>query len=113
MAVPSTMPRDSSGAYVQVLRAGAGLAHHITTSGVSARNSSAFNADTRAIEIHCTEDCYFQTGNSSITASSADHWLPGGETRVYSVGGDKQAQHTHIAVIQDTTAGTLHVSELE
>lgn len=107
------MPYDAGGAHVQVMRPLSGGAHHITTSGVSARNSVAFNSNTRVIEILCKEDCYFQTGDNTVTASSSDHFLRADVGRVYSIGGDKQVQHTHIAVIQDTTGSILHVSELE
>lgn len=109
----TTMPHDASGGFVQVLRPLSGGAHHITVSGSSARNSSAFNSATRTIEILSDTACYFQTGDSSVTASSSDHYLPADVGRVYAVGGDKQTQHTHIAVIQVSAGGTLHVSELE
>lgn len=108
----TTMPHDASGGFVQVLRPLAGGAHHVSFDATQ-RNSSAFDAATRSIEIFATEDCYFQTGDGSITATSADHFLPADVSRVYAVGGDKQIQHSHIAVVKDTTAGVLHVSELE
>ena len=113
MTVRTAMPRDASGAYVQVMRPLAGGAHTITIGAASARNSSAFDTNTRVLEIYSDTACYFQTGNSGITASSADHYLPAQRGRVYSIGGDQQAQHTHIAVIQASAGGTLWVSELE
>ena len=107
------MPRDASGAYVQVMRPLAGGAHQITIAGASDRNSSAFNTNTRVIEIYSEVACYFQTGDNTVTASATDHYLPAQRGRVYSIGGDQQAQHTYIAVIQVSAGGTLWVSELE
>ena len=108
-----TMPRGAGGAHVQVLRALVSGAHQITVAGTTARNSVAFNADTRAIEINADTDCFFQSGDNTVVATGTDHRLPSGETRVYSLGGDRQAQHTHIAVIQESAGGTLYISELE
>lgn len=111
MTVRTRAPVDADGVLIQALGVLAGGAHQITISGVSARNSSAFNSETRAIEIYCATACYFQTGDNTVVATTSDHYLPAERERVYAVGGDKQDQHTHIAVIG--TSGTLYVSEME
>lgn len=110
---PNTMPRNTGGAHTQVLRPLASGAHEIAISGATNRNSVAFNTDTRVIEIFSKTDCRFQTGDGSVVATATDHFLPAEVGRVYSLGGDRQPQHTHIAVIQETASGTLHISELE
>ena len=113
MVTRSTAPSEVDGGIIQVMRVKSGGAHHIAISGTTNRNSSAFPTGSRVIEIYCDTACYWQTGDNTVTASSADHFLPAGHARVYSLGGDKQTQHTHIAVIQALASGTLHVSELE
>ena len=113
MTVRTRAPVDSDKQLIQALGVLAGGAHQIAVGAGSLRNSSAFNADTRVIEIFSDVACYFQTGNSSVTASASDHYLPAERERVYAIGGDKQTQHTHIAVIQAAGAGTLYVSEMD
>lgn len=111
MGTRSTAPAEVDGGIIQVLRAK--TAHQITVGAASARNTVAFASDSRVIEIYSDVACYFQTGDVTITASATDHYLPAQQARVYSLGGDKQAQHTHIAAIQASTGGTLYISELE
>ena len=113
MTVRSTAPVDADGVLIQALRPLLGGAHHIQVGVASAVNSSAFATDTRAIEVYANTDCYFQTGSVNTVASSNDHFLPLGETRIYAIGGDKQDQHDYIAVIRSTEDGLLHVTELE
>ena len=113
MTVRTAMPRDASGNYVQVMRPFATGAHEITIAGASDRNSSAFNTSTRVIEIYSDVACRFLLGDVTVTASATDHYLPAHRGRVYSLGGDQQAQYTHIAVIQQSAGGTLWISELE
>ena len=79
----------------------------------SARNATAFDADTRIISLYATEDVYVTFGDSSITATSSDHFFPKGVYYDFAIGGGKVEQYTHIAVLQDSTAGTLYVSEKE
>lgn len=113
MTVRSTMPIDAGGAFVQVLRLLAGGAHVVTIGAASARNSVAFNSNIRVIEVWASVDCRIRQGDGTVTALATDSWLPKGTGRLYALGGDKQAQATHIAVIQETTGGVLEISEME
>ena len=113
MVTRSTAPAEVDGGIIQVMRAKDGGAHEIAIGAATARNATAFPAGARVIEVYADVACRFQSGDSSITATATDHFLPAQQTRVYSLGGDKQAQHTHIAVIQESASGTLYISELE
>ena len=108
-----SMPLDIGGTHVQVLRLKASCAHTISITGTTARTSSAFNTNTRAIEVYSDTDCYIQTGDNTIEATTSDHFLPAEHSRVYSIGGDRLTQHTHIAAIRKSINGTLYISELE
>lgn len=113
MTVKTAMPLDSSGAFVQVLRLLAGGSQEITIAASSARNGVAFNSTTRVIEIYSTVDCRIRQGDGTVTALATDSWLPATTGRLYALGGDQQTQATHIAVIQESTGGTLYISEME
>lgn len=113
MVTRSTAPAEVDGGIIQVMRAKAGAAHQISIAATTDRNSSAFATGSRVIEIYADVACYFQTGDNTVTASATDHYLPAQQARVYALGGDKQTQHTHIAVIRASGDGTLWISELE
>lgn len=116
MTVKTTMPRDAAGSFVQVLRLLAGGAHAVAIGAGSLRNVTAFDANTRVVEIYATVDCRIRQGDGTVTAVGTDSFLPAKTGRLYSLGGDQQTQATHIAVIQDptaATAGTLDISEME
>lgn len=75
----------------------------VATSGTSAQ-SSAIGANCRVARIVCTEDCHYTFG---ATATTSDSFLPAGVVEyVHVYGGDQ------IAVIQNSTAGTLFITEM-
>lgn len=111
-------PRDADGITMQVLRPMATPgSHQITVTGTTARNSTVFNTNTRAIELWSTEDLFFRFGDDTVEAVNTDHFLPREVARSYAVGGDATVgglqQATNIAAIRDSISGTLYVSELE
>lgn len=115
----SSAPKDADGVTMQVLRPMAiPGAHQISVTVTSVRNSTAFNTNTRAVELWSTEDMRFRFGDSNVTAIvNTDHFLPREVARSYAIGGDVKVgglqQATHIAAIRESTDGTLEVSELE
>ena len=113
MSFRSTLPRDDSGAWVQVLRLLAGAAQTVAIGAGSSRNATGFTSTSRVIEVYATVDCYIRQGDGTVTATTSDSFLPSSHGRLYSLGGDKQAQATHLAVIRATSDGTLYISELE
>ena len=113
MSYRSSMPIDDSGAFIQALRLKTGGAHEIAIGASSQRNTTPFDTQTRVIEVYATVDCRIRQGDNTVTALSTDCFLPAGHGRLYSLGGDKQNQMGHIAAIQESTSGTLYVSEME
>jgi len=98
-------PRGTSATPVAIL---AGTAHSISFTGTSARNSTAFNVNTRILAaMVADQDCFIRVGDSTVTATTADVFLRAGVA--YSFGIDSGI--TNLAVIQSTTAGTLRFFE--
>ncbi len=107
------LPQDSNDNPIPALRLKDGAAHSIAASGTSARNSTAFDADTRVASLYATESVYVAFGDSSVVATSSDHYFPAGVYYDVSIGGDKTAHNTHIAVLAVGTSGDVYVSEKE
>lgn len=110
----TTLPRDADDNPIQTLKPLDGGAHHIAYTGTAARNTTAFNSKTRIIALCATTDCYYKLGASGVTATSSDHFLPANQMFMPAIGGGKNGdQSTHISVVQVSSGGTLHVSELQ
>ncbi|MCB9990339.1 MAG: hypothetical protein H6867_03035 [Rhodospirillales bacterium] len=109
----TVLPTDVNDNPIPAVRFKDGAAHAITTSGTSAKNSTAFADGTRIISIFATEDVYIKFGGSSATATTSDHFFPKNIYYDVAIGGDATKQYTHIAALQVSTAGTLYVSEKE
>lgn len=83
-----------------------GVSQSITTSGTSARTSSGVGAQTRHVMIYASADAYYNFGDSAVTATTSDTFIPaGGEHYVQIRGGQ------YVAAIQDSAAGVVKVSE--
>lgn len=107
------LPQDSNDNPIPALRMRPSGAHEITISVSSTRNSAAFNAETRIISLYSDVPVYIAFGNSSVSATTSDHYLPAGLYYDVSIGGDGNAHYTHIAALQTSSAGTLYISEKE
>lgn len=109
------LPLDSDNNPIPALRLKDSGAHSISVSGTSARNSTAFSADTKVVSIYATGPVYLAFGDSSVAATTSDHYFPEG---VYydvaiSGGAGKGAHDTHVAALQADSACTLFISEKE
>ena len=107
------LPIDSNNNPIQALRLKSGAAHKITTSGTSARNTTAFGANTSVISVYATQDVYLNFGDSSVTATGTDHFFPAGVYYDIALGADGTAHATHLAALQVTSGGTVYISEKE
>lgn len=69
----------------------------------------ALPTDCSKIRLAATENCYYLLASASTTtvAASTGVWLPAGVESEIGVG-----NFTYIAVIQETTSGTLHICSL-
>lgn len=107
------LPTDLNDNPIPAIRLKSGGAHSISSGASSTRNSTAFETDTKVISLYATEDVYVKCGNSSVTATASDHFFPKGVYYDLAIAGEGTAQYTHIAVLQVSTAGTVHISEKE
>jgi hypothetical protein len=107
------LPRDSNDNVIPALRLRDGGAHVISASGTSARNITAFNADTRIVSLYTSSPVYLKFGDSSVTATSSDHYFPADVYYDVSIGGDKMAHYTHIAALAVSASGSVYISEKE
>jgi len=107
------LPVDVNDNPIPALRLKDSGAHSISITATSARNSTAFDTDTRIISIYSTTDVYLNFGDNSVTADSADHFFPADTYYDFAIGGDGTGHFTHVAALRVTSDGTLYISEKE
>lgn len=107
------LPLDVNDNPIPALRFKSGAAHQITSGASSARNTTAFADTTRVIGLYTTQDAYLAFGDSSVTATTSDHFFPAGVYYDIALGGDGSAHHDYLAVLQVASGGTVYVSEKE
>lgn len=107
------LPKDANGQTIPAIKMKDGGAHSISTSATSARNSTAFDANTVVISIYCTQDVYLKFGASDVVATASDHFFPAGtyyDVAIADAGGQK---YTHLAALRVSADGALYISEKE
>lgn len=89
------------------------VAQKISFAAVSVQSAAFYNVSenesTTMIRFFPTSDCYIATGDSPTAVSggnSSSFFCPGGVIQYFGV-----ERGSKIAVIQDTTAGDLHILE--
>lgn len=105
------LPLDVNDNPIPALRFKIDGAHQINSGTSSARNTTAFNADTRVIGLYATQDIYVNFGGASTTATTQDHFFPGGLYYDIALGGNGTSHYTHLAVLQASNAGQVYISE--
>lgn len=107
------LPKDADNNVIQALRFLDGGAHTIAVSDSSARNSTAFDEDTKVISLYASVPVYLAFGDSSVTATTSDHYFPAGIYYDVAVcgGTNKSAQSSHVAVLRVSDDGNLYISE--
>ncbi|MBV6633653.1 MAG: hypothetical protein KI792_11560 [Alphaproteobacteria bacterium] len=111
--MPTSLPIDSQGNAIPALRPRPGAAHEIAVTSSSARNSTAFAADTQVIGVFSSVPAKISLGDSSVSATSVDHFVPAGQYLFFSIGMATRGQASHLAVIATDGDGTLYISELD
>lgn len=111
--MPTLLPKDSDNLPIPALRLRDGGAQSISVTASSARNGTAFNADTRVISLYATGPVFVRFGGSSVTATTSDHYLPSGVYYDFAIGGGRLQQYTYIAALRADTNCTLYISEKE
>lgn len=107
------LPEDTNDNPIPVLRLRDSGAHAISAGATSARNVTAFDAATRVVSLYSDVPVYIAFGDSSVTATTSDHFFPANVYYDLSIGGEKTAHYTHVAVLRVSGDGTLYVSEKE
>ncbi len=107
------LPQDLNDNPIPAMRFKPSGAHSITVGATSARNSTAFDGETRIISVYSDVAVYIAFGSAAVTASSSDHYFPAGTYYDIAIGGDHSAHYTHMAVLQVSVAGTAYISEKE
>lgn len=107
------LPLDSNDQPMQVLRYRRGGAHHIGSGVSSARNTVGFDPCTSVISVYTSTPAFINFGDSAVTATSGDHYLPSGISKDIAIGGGQSAHYTHMAVLAVGASGDVYISELE
>ena len=105
---------DANGRPIPALRLKPGGAHVLSVSSTSAV-TGPFNPTTRVIGLYATVPIFIRTGDATVSATSADHYLPEGFYYDISLGGDLLGRggHSCLAAVRLDTDGTLYISEKE
>ncbi len=111
--MPTLLPMDLDNNPIPALRLKHGGAHTVSATDITAKNTTAFDAETRIISLYADVPVYLAFGNSTVTATSNDHYFPAGIYYDFSIGGDKTGQSTYLAVLAVSTNGTVYISEKE
>lgn len=71
--------------------------------------SSNIEIDSKCITVYPTTNCYLKFGDSTVTVASDDYdiFVNGTERLAFSIG-----DNTHVAVIRETSNGTIYISEM-
>lgn len=108
------LPKDADNNPIPALRLKSGAAHQVAATATTARNSTAFDADTKVIGLYADGPVYVALGDDSIEATSSDHYLPEGLYYDLAISGGRSGpQATHLAVLRADTDCTLYISEKE
>lgn len=102
----STLMTDGNGIPVQIMRPDPDSTQKIAyTSGAGV--STLFNTPV-GVRLYCTSDCHVEFGpNASSLVDTGSMFLPAGSVEYfYANKGD------YIAVVQDTAAGYLYITEM-
>ena len=111
--MPTYLPLDANGHPIPAIRLKNSGAHAISATATSARNSTAFDASTELVSLYATGPVYVKFGDSSVTATTSDHYFPTGIYYDFAIGGGETKQATHVAVLRADTDCTVYVSEKE
>ena len=105
------LPQDMDNNPIPAMRLKDSGAHSIAVSATSARNTAAFAADTKVVSLYADVDVYVKFGDSSVTATTSDHFFPKGLYYDLSIGAERTGHDTHVAVLRASADGNLYVSE--
>lgn len=103
--VQTLLPRDAHNQAVQTLAPV--TADTVAIGAASAVKGADFTVGVKIVELRPTSACFVTFGGSAAVATVNDFYLHAGERVTYHVG-----TNTRVAVLQESSTGTLHVTEL-
>jgi len=106
----TSLPLDFDNNPIQALALRDGGAKTLSATAASAR-SSAFAGDTQIVSVYATGPVYLKFGDSSVTATSSDHYFPAGVYYDFSLGGGKTGRKTHLAALRADQDCAVYISE--
>lgn len=80
----------------------------VAYTATAGRIGAALGEGVKAVRVTLSSAGYVALGNSGVTATANDSFLPASTPRLYQV-----RAATHVSAIQDSAGGTLYVDELE
>jgi hypothetical protein len=111
--MPTLLPLDSDSNVIPAMRLMPSGAHKISATSSSARNSTAFNANTRIVSVYATDAVYINFGDSTVTATATSHYFPAGTYYDFAIGGDRTGHYTNLAVLRVSADCDVYISEKE
>jgi len=103
--VQTLLPRDAHNQAVQTLAPIA--ADTIAIGATTAVKSADFTAGVKIVELRPTAACFIAFGDGAAAATANDFFLHAGERVTYHI-----RTNTRVAVLQESSAGTLYLTEL-
>lgn len=109
------LPKDADNNAIPALRLRDGGAHTLSVTAVASANSVAFNEDTKVISIYATAPVYLKCGDNGVTATTSDHYFPGGVYYDIAIAGGagKGAHSSYLSALRLDEDCTLYISEKE
>jgi hypothetical protein len=107
----SQLPEDVNGNPIPTLRLKENGANQISVTATSAKNIAAFDAQTDVIGFYSTQDIFIKIGDSSIAATTSDHFLPANNYFDLTLGPNDSAQNSYLAALSTAGNGILYISE--
>lgn len=83
-----------------------GVSQSVSVASTSARTAAGVGEFTRHVMIYSSGDAYYNFGDSSVTATTSDTFIPAGAEHFVQIRGNQ-----YVAFIRDSADGTAHVSE--
>lgn len=111
--MPTLLPTDAKGNPIPAVRLKSGGAHQIAVTSTSARNATAFGSDTEIVSLYASGAVFIKFGDSTVTATTSDHYFPAGVYYDFSIGGGDVKQYTHVAALRADQDCILYISEKE
>lgn len=103
--VQTLLPRDQNNQAIQTMAPAA--ADSVAIGATSAVKATDFTAGVKIVELRPTAACFVVFGDSGAVATANDFYLHAGERVTYHIG-----NHSRVAALQDSSAGTLYLTEL-